>query len=85
MALVKLLLGAILRPFTVVFDWLLEKPIRGVLAVFALFAAGHLCVIDPHLREQRDDWQAASAKWEEAALKWQEAHNAVLALSLIHI
>lgn len=37
-----------------VFDWLLEKPIRGVLLLFAVYVAAHAFVIDPHLREARD-------------------------------
>ncbi len=60
-------------------DWLLDKPVRAILLLFALHVAAHQFFIDPKLRAERNKWQTASATWQEAAGKWQQAHDQVIA------
>jgi len=75
----KLLLGAkfLLKLGAAGFDWLVAKPIRGVLLVFVLFVAAHQFVIDPHIRrEALADGKAEQAKAdaEKFAAQLAQAH-----------
>lgn len=73
----RLLLGGkgLLHLLAAGFNWLLEKPIRGVLLLFALFSAAHQFVIDPRLRHERDAEHARAEMWKANAGDWTGAYK----------
>lgn len=69
--LLKLLLAGL--------QWLIEKPLRLVVAVLAIALAWQLAIAGPRTRTDRDAWRAAAGQWKANAGLWQAAHGKLLA------